>query len=468
MLRSEMRTVQQTLIPAFGLLFLLAGCATPPKQMPLEDHNAVLEGGGTIILVQAHRNVHAPRRPYVQRFPGLTPQIDSKAFDLDSLTPNSSGSLKFKAFTPASIRAVSLDPGSAEDGWHAFLVDPGSYIVDFKLMGAGDGTMPREKLSALIIVPENSRLVYVGSFEFHIDTDRTPFGSTLKGYSNPPLKIVSRLADAQHVASQALPEFGPPDEVEAVLYGSALRAKYHRDVYPLEIITYDPGQWMSPDLNALWASRLAETGLQVAGSGGTGEIAIAGAAIALLGGAIGTVYGQAQEQAWEEDFERLAQTLNDFDGPRQIQLELHSILKDGGATQADEVVQLWSAEDRSRIIDTDKASLEVLPLFIGFNTYGPNYLATSLVVRVRFRPARHATPVYDQVVVYTQNYQSLPFFMVPVPSVGDPFPFERLREPDATAFLEEELRRGIRDISEHIVRDLLVGGRGGGLYTTEP
>lgn len=457
------RFLIQSIFGFIGLSLLVAGCHTPPKQMPIEEHNAVLNTGGTVILVQAHRSIHAPRQPYVQRFPGLAPQIDSKAFDLDSLTPNSSGSLRFKAFAPAAIKPVTLDPGSAQDGWHAFLVDPGSYIVDFKLAGSAGGGRPYEKLSALIIVPEDSRLVYVGSFEFHIDTDRTTFGSTLKGYSRPPLKLVSRLADAQQVASLALPEFGPPDEVEAVLYGSALRPQYHQDVYPLEIIAYDPGEWMSPDLNALWASRLAETGLQVASTGGSAEVAIAGAAIALLGGAVGGIYGETQEKAWAEDFERLAQTLDDFDATRQIQLELLSILKDGGPTQAGEVIQLWKAEDRSRSKDTTKAALEVLPLFIGFNTYGPKHLATSLVVRVRFRPARHATPVYDQVVVYTQNYQSLPFFMVPVPSVGEPFPFERLRQPDATAFLEEELRTGIRYISEHVVRDLLIGGRGGSI-----
>lgn len=402
------RTLHQTLIPSACLLLMLGGCNTPPKQLPIEDHNAALSDGGTIILVQAHRNIHAPRQPYMQRFPGLAPEIDSKAFDLDSLTPNSSGSLKFKAFVPAAVKPVTLDPGSAQDGWHAFLVDPGSYIVDFKLAGAAGSARAYEKLSALIIVPEDSRLVYVGSFEFHIDTDRTPFGSTLKGYSSPPLKLVSRLAEAQQVASLALPEFGPPEEIEAVLYGSALRSQYHQDVYPLEIIAYDPGEWMSPDLNALWASRLAETGFQVASTGGSAEVAIAGAAIALLGGAVGGVYGETQEKAWAEDFERLAQTLNDFDATRQIQLELLSILKDGGPTQADEVIQLWKAEDRSRTRDTGRASLEILPLFVGFNTYGPNYLATSLVVRVRFRPARHKTPVYDQVVVYTQNYQALP------------------------------------------------------------
>lgn len=457
------RPLFQSLVSLAGLSLLLAGCHTPPKQMPIEEHNAVLGSGGTVILVQAHRSIHAPRQPYVQRFPGLSPEIESKAFDLDSLTPNSSGSLKFKAFTPAAVRPVTLDPGSAQDGWHAFLVDPGSYIVDFKLAGSAGAGLPYEKLSALVIVPEDSRLVYIGSFEFHIDTDRTPFGSTLKGYSSPPLKLVSRLEEARKVASLALPEFGPPDDVEAVLYGSALRPQYHQDVYPMEIIAYDPGEWMSPDLNALWASRLAETGLQVASTGGSAEVAIAGAAIALLGGAVGGVYGETQEKAWEEDFRNLAQTLDEFDATRQIQLELLSVLKDGGPTQAGEVVQLWKAEDRSRTIDTAKASLEVLPLFIGFNTYGPNQLATSLVVRVRFRPARHATPVYDQVVVYTQNYQSLPFFMVPVPSVGEPFPFERLREPDATAFLEGELRTGIRYISEHIVRDLLIGGRAGGV-----
>jgi len=421
----------------------------------MAKHDAVLEEGGTVILVQAHRNIHAPRRPYVQRFPGLTPQIKSRAFDLDSLTPNSSGSLKFKAFSPTAVKAVALDPGSAEDGWHAFLVDPGSYIIDFQLTGAA---APPEKLSALIIVPEGSRLIYAGSFEFHLNTDRTAFGSTLKGYSSPPLKILSRSEDAKRVASQALPEFGPPEEIEAVLYGSAMRADHHSDIYPLDIIAYDPGDWTSPDLNAAWASRLAETSLQSVGGGGLETLAIA-----LLGGAIGGVYGEAQEEAWAEDFAELARTLEDFDGPKQIQLELQSILEDGGSVEAGEVVQLWSAESRAHAVDRNRASLELLPLFIGFNTYGPNELATSMVVRVRFRPARQATPVYDQILVYTQNIQSIPFFMVPVPSVGQPFPFTRLRDADAAAFLQEELRTAIRYISEHIVRDLLIGGRAGGL-----
>jgi len=95
-------------------------------------------------------------------------------------------------------------------------------------------------------------------------------------------------------------------------------------------------------------------------------------------------------------------------------------------------------------------------------TNGPNTLATSMLVRIRFRPAGYETPVFDQVLVYTQNIDSIPFFMIPIPSIGHPFSFSRLREPDAAEFLRQELDTAIHYVSDHIVRDLLVGGRAAG------
>jgi hypothetical protein len=436
------------------ILLLLAGCATPPKQIPPEQHQAVLEEGGTVVLVQTHRNIHAPRPPYVTRLAGLTPEIESAAFDLDSLTPNSSGSVKLDSFKPVSAVPVTLDPGSAADGWRAFLLDPGSYVVDFRIRGPGRG----EKLSAVVIVPENRRLLYAGSFEFHIDTEKSMFSSSVKGYSSTPVKIKSRLDEAVRVASQALPEYGRPEELTAVLYGSPLRSEYHTSVYPMVIDAYDPGRWISPDLTAAWASRLASQGAAIAAGDGSGLIfAPVGA---LLGGAIGGVYSEAQEKSWESEFQELAETLEDYDGTRRLQLELQTLLKDGGPVRVTEVSELWEAERSVPGATLSEANLELLPLFLGFNTLGPNTLATAMVVRVRFRPANHETPVFDQVLVYTQNQESIPFFMIPVPSVGRPFSFKRLREADAAEFLRQELNTAIRYVSDHIVRDLLVGGRG--------
>lgn len=421
----------------------------------------MLKEGGTVVLVQTHRHLHAPRPPYVTRLAGLTPEIQSAAFDMDTLTPNPSGSVKLNSFNPVSAVPVTLDPGSAADGWRAFLLDPGSYIVDFQIRGSGNGTRPWEKLSALIIVPNDRRLVYVGSFEFHVDTEKNMFGTTVKGYSSMPVKIVSRLEEAVRVASQALPEYGRPEELKAVLYGSPLRSEFHASIYPMVIKAYDPGRWMSPDLTAAWASKLASPGLQVAG-GGSLEAAGVGGAIALLGGAIGSVYSQVQEKSWEPVFEELAETLEGYDGPRRIQLEIQSILDDAGDVTVTDVSELWEPENAVPAASVSEAYLELLPLFLGFNTFGPNTLATSMVLRVRFRPAGYETPVYDQVLVYTQNIESIPFFMIPVPSVGRPFPFTRLREPDAASFLQHELDIAIRHVSDHLVRDLIVGGRGAG------
>jgi len=441
-------------------ILLLAGCATAPKQIPLEQHQAVLAEGGTVILVQTHRNLHIPRPPYVTRLPGLIPEIQSAAFDFDTLTPNPSGSVRLNSFTPVSAVPVTLDPGSAAAGWRAFLLDPGSYVVDFRIRNTSGGMQPREKLSALVIVPEHKHLIYVGSFEFHIDTEKNMFGITIKGYSSTPVKIESRLDEAARVAAQALPEYGVPEERIAVLYGSPLRSEYHSSVFPLTIKAYDPGRWMSPDLTAAWASRLASPGLQMAG-GGSLEAAGIGGAIALVGGVIGTVYSEVQEKSWEPVFQEVAQTLEDYDAPRRLQLDLQAILKDAGAVRVAEVTRLWETKAEVPATFTSEASLELLPLFLGFNTFGANTLATSMVVRVRFRPAGHQTPVFDQVLVYTQNIESIPFFMIPVPSVGRPFPFTRLREPDGAEFLQGELDEAIRHLSNHIVRDLLVGGRPG-------
>jgi hypothetical protein len=258
-----------------------------------------------------------------------------------------------------------------------------------------------------------------------------------------------------------LPEYGYPEELQAVLYGSPLRSEYHASVFPMVIETYDPGSWMSPDLTAAWASRLASPGLQLAG-GGSLEAAGVGGAIALLGGAIGSVYSQVQEKSWEPIFQELAETLEDYNGPRKLQLDIQSILKDGGNVRVADVRELWAPEARVSSSSLSDASLELLPLFLGFNTLGPNTLATSVVVRVRFRPAGYQTPVFDQVLVYTQNIESIPFFMIPIPSIGHPFPFTRLREPDAAEFLRHELDTAIHYVSDQIVRDLLVGGRGAG------
>ena len=99
-----------------------------------------------------------------------------------------------------------------------------------------------------------------------------------------------------------------------------------------------------------------------------------------------------------------------------------------------EVTELLESKAGVSGTSVSEASLELFPLFFGFNTFGPNTLAPAMVVRVRFRPASLEIPVFDQVLVYTQNIEAILFFMIPVPSVRRPFPFTRLREPDAVDF----------------------------------
>ena len=289
----------------------------------------------------------------------------------------------------------SPSPESAEKGWGAFLLEPGTYYLRITSHVKGIlEPIPEFRFT----VPPNVLLVYIGSLHVACTTVEGAgwFGGRGFGYGSclPEAAPANEAVAAKLVAEAAFRDFGPLSTMIMQRYGTGVPTSTVSTGVPLGLLIprgkIDVG---SPD----WIKRAIGIGLlpsALFSLGRSGPGVAAALLWAPMGAALGYVGGKLSESTWEPCRQALQESLSKFDPMAVLGTKLKSELERAGVTT------LEIATDATGAKASDVKTILIAQIQGVVLRFCSPTLCLEVVTRVRLFEASAETSLYDRALVY--------------------------------------------------------------------
>lgn len=321
-----------------------------------------------------------------------------------------------------SYTYFSPSPENAENGWGAFLLDPGTYYL--RITSHVKGVM--EPIPQLrFTVPPNTPLVYIGSLHVACTTIENAgwFGGQGFGYGScsSDAPAANEEDAAKQVAQASFSDFGSLSTLIMQRFdpaplppGTISTARPLGLLVPQGKIEVESPQWVK---RAISIGLLPSTGLLALASGGGGPGAGYVGALGILWAPVGTILGYVggkfSESSWEPCRKALQESLTKFDPMAVLATELKTALDDEGM-QVLEIGVGGNAGHEALASDV-KSILSARITRIVLRFCSPTLCLDVATHATAFDVATQ-TYVYDKVLVYSASQLELQPYESSVPS----------------------------------------------------